>query len=246
MRLLALLSLTLVCKLSLFAQKKPFPNGDFSPPFAGNIEIIGTFCELRPNHFHGGLDIRTGGQIGRPVLAIGDGYVSRINISNAGYGKALYISHPNGYTSVYAHLNEFPPFIQWYIEKSQYLLKKYEVELYPDADLLAVSKGQLIAYSGNTGASQGPHLHFEIRETESEAPVNPLLCGIKMNDHLPPSILNLYIFRQDSLLKLHNGHYPYQTLPLYSTSYVKTGKKKRKVTSKITHHSLAFGTYALA
>lgn len=236
----------LVTWSSAFAQKKPFPKDDFSPPFAGEIEIIGTFCELRPNHFHGGLDIRTGGTIGRPVLSIGDGYISRINISNAGYGKALYITHPNGYTSVYAHLHEFPPFIEWYIEKSQYLLRKYEVELYPEADVLQVKKGQLVAYSGNTGASQGPHLHFEIRETESEAPVNPLLCGIKMNDRLPPAILNLYIYRKDSLVKLHNGHYPSENLPMYSTSTVKKGKKKKKISSPISRHTLEFGTYALA
>lgn len=245
MRLSLLILQLLACLLIQAQEAKPIVSKGFVPPFAGENQIIGTYCELRPNHFHGGLDIRTGGVIGRPVIAIGDGYIARINISNAGYGKALYINHPNGYTSVYAHLHEFPKEIQWFIEKSQYNLQNYEVELYPDADVLQVKQGQLIAYSGNSGASQGPHLHFEIRETASEAPVNPLLCGIKMPDHIAPSILNFYLYGKDSLVKLHNGHYPSISLPMYTTHTVKKGKKKKKVNVAIERHSIAYGTYAL-
>lgn len=226
------------------ADKKPYPKNDFGLPFQGNLEIIGTFCELRPNHFHGGLDIRTGGKIGRPVISVGDGYVSRINISTIGYGKAIYITHPNGYTSVYAHLSEFPASIQWFITKNQYLQQQYEIEIYPEADVLKVKRGELIALSGNSGASQGPHLHFEIRETKTEAPVNPLLFGIKMDDHLAPSVFDVFLYKKDTLEKQYNGHFPSISLATSSVQMVKKGKKKKRIVVPVGKHNIAFGTYA--
>lgn len=239
---LILFSLLMLNNFIVYCQ--PFPQNQFINPVIGPMEIIGTFCELRPNHFHGGLDIRTNGQIGRPIVAIGDGYISRINISTIGYGKALYVTHPNGYTSVYAHLNHFPEKIKWYIEKNQYLLKKFDVELYPDIELLQVKKGEIIAYSGNTGGSQGPHLHFEIRETKTEAPINPLLFGLKMTDYLAPSISNVYLYKKDTAFKTVNGYYPSKELNLYQTSYIKKGKKKIKVTKEIKQYELSFGEYS--
>jgi len=206
---------------------KDYPQKDFVLPFEGKNEIIGTFCELRPNHFHGGLDIRTNAQIGRHVLAIADGYVSRINISTTGYGKALYITHKNGYTSVYAHLNDFPEKIKWYIIQNQYLKKTFEIELFPEVDLIQVKQKEMVAYSGNTGGSQGPHLHFEIRDTKTEEPVNPLLFGLFMRDVLPPAIQSVFLYQKDSLAKLQNGHYPNITL-----------------NAKLSVFNLKYGTYA--
>ncbi len=237
-----------LCLIEISAQSqisKQYPQNDFINPIAGKMEIIGTFCELRPNHFHGGLDIRTGGEIGKPILAVADGFVSRINISSIGYGKALYITHKNGYTSVYAHLSDFPPEIKWFIEKNQYRLQKWEVELYPDADLLQIKQGQMIAYSGNTGGSQGPHLHFEIRETKTEAPVNPLLFGLKMNDFMSPTIAAVYLYSYDTLAKRSNGHFPSEGLQLYRTQMVRVKKKKKKILIPISEYKVAFGKYAL-
>ncbi len=221
-----------------------YPQNYFGPPMAGELQIIGTFCELRPNHFHGGLDIRTGGEIGKPLLAVADGYISRINISSIGYGKALYITHPNGYTSVYAHLSDFPETIKWYIEKNQYTQQKWELELKPDIDVLKVKKGELIAYSGNTGGSQGPHLHFEIRDTKTEEPINPLLFGYKMKDVLPPNISTISVYKYDTLVKRSNGHFPSINLQLYRTEIVRVKKKKRKVLIPQTTFNIAYGKYA--
>ncbi len=239
---LVVLSILMINNLFIYGQ--PYPQKDFINPVIGPMEIIGTFCELRPNHFHGGLDIRTNGQIGRPIVAIGDGYISRVNISTVGYGKAIYITHPNGYTSVYAHLNHFPDKLKWYIEKNQYQLKKFEVELYPDIELLQVKKGEVIAYSGNTGGSQGPHLHFEIRETKSEAPINPLLFGIKMTDYIAPSISKVYLYKKDTTYKTVNGHFPSKEFNLYQSTWVKKGKKKIKVTKEISEYKVDFGEYS--
>lgn len=137
--------------------------------------ITGNYGELRPNHFHAGIDFSTDGKIGLPVYAVADGYVSRIKISAGGYGKALYLEHTSGNTlSLYAHLNIYAGAIAEYIKKEQLIRQTYEVELYPENDVLKIQKGDLLGYSGNTGSSSGPHLHFEIRDRVSEVPLNPL------------------------------------------------------------------------
>ena len=177
--------------LHLPAQKK-YPQDTFRPPLEIPLVLAGTFGELRSNHFHSGMDIKTQQREGLPVFAIGDGTVTRIKVSHWGYGKALYIAHPNGYTSVYAHLKKFGPEIEEYVKKVQYEKQSYEVEIFPDYGELKVIQGSTIAYSGNTGSSAGPHLHFEIRNSVSGKPTNPLLYGYEVRDATNPTVLGLY------------------------------------------------------
>ena len=167
--------------------------GYFGPPIAGQLIIAGGFGELRPNHFHTGMDFTTKGEENIPILAAADGYVSRISIKGRGYGRALYVDHPNGYTTVYAHLNSFSPELAQFIKSQQYQEKCFEVELFPEPYQFSFRKGDTIAYSGNTGSSVGPHLHFEIRETITERPVNPLLY-YQADDAVPPTLTTMKMY----------------------------------------------------
>ncbi len=169
-----------------FAQDS-IPTSYFSNPIKIPLVLAGSFGELRSNHFHSGLDIKTQQKEGIPIYAPADGYISRIKISHYGYGKALYIKHPNGYTTVYAHLKKYGDTIQKIVKTEQYKKEKYEIELFPKSKEIPVKKGDLIAYTGNTGSSGGPHLHFEIRDTNSR-PMNPLLFGIEIPDTKKPII----------------------------------------------------------
>lgn len=166
----------------------------FSSPLEIPLFLAGSFAELRSNHFHSGLDIKTQGREGLRVLSVADGYVSRIKVSAYGYGKAIYIRHPNGYTSVYAHLKKFNDEIEKYVKDYQYKNKSFKVEIYPSADQLKVNNGEVIAISGNSGSSAAPHLHFELRETRTEAPVNPLLYGFDIKDNISPELTALYVY----------------------------------------------------
>lgn len=183
-----------------------YPSDAFRPPLDIPLILAGSFGELRSNHFHSGIDIKTQQRQGLPVYAIGDGTVTRIKISLWGYGKVIYIAHPNGYTSVYAHLQKFAPEIEEYIKKIQYQKRSYEVEVFPDYGELKVDKGNVIAYSGNSGGSSGPHLHFEIRSSISEKPTNPLLYGLEVRDATNPTFLGLYGYplSQDAQLNQSN------------------------------------------
>ncbi len=183
----------LILFTSSYGQEQ-YPKDAFRSPLEIPLILAGTFGELRSNHFHSGIDIKTQQRQGLPVVAIGDGTVTRIKISHWGYGKALYVAHPNGYTSVYAHLQKFGPEIEDYIKKIQYQKRSYEIEVFPEYGELRVFKDSLIAYTGNTGGSSGPHLHFEIRSSLSEEPTNPLLYGLEVRDATNPSVQALYAY----------------------------------------------------
>ena len=199
------LGLLLLFCLSLFSQEK-YPKDVFGPPMDIPIILAGTFGELRSNHFHSGVDIKTQQREGIPIKAIGDGTITRIKVSLWGYGKVLYIAHPNGYTSVYGHLQKFSPAIEAYIEKLQYAKKSFEVEVFPDYGELKVTKGELIAYSGNTGGSAGPHLHFEIRSSISEKPTNPLMYGLDVADATNPILEKLFLYPLTDNAHVNNNY----------------------------------------
>ena len=168
--------LLLIISCNLFAQED-YPKDYFKSPLDIQLHLSGSFGELRNNHFHTGLDFKTSQKEGLNIYASADGYVSRIKISSYGYGKAIYITHPNGYTTVYGHLQKASGKIQDYIINSHYKEKTFEMEVFLKPDELVVKQGELIALSGNTGGSGGPHLHFEIRNTLTEKTINPLLFG---------------------------------------------------------------------
>ena len=175
--------------------QKLFPANYFRPPLDIPMYLSGTFGELRSNHFHAGIDIKTQGVEGLKVYAVAEGYVSRVKVGLGGYGSALYITHPNGYISVYGHLKKFNKAITQYVRKNQYKRKSFTVDLYPDKGLLKVNKGDVIALSGNTGGSMGPHLHFELRDAANQHPINPLLFkSIKISDDKSPVIAGLAVY----------------------------------------------------
>ncbi len=188
----------------IYSQKK-YPKDYFQNPMDIPFILSGTFGELRSNHFHAGLDIKTQQREGLNVFAPAEGFVSRIKISHWGYGKALYVTHPNGYTTVYGHLKKFSPKIEAYIKKRQYEKESFQIQLYPKSTEIKVSKGEIIALSGNSGSSGGPHLHFEIRDTKAN-PINPMLFGIKIPDHKKPIFKNAVAYAKNDTSHINQSN----------------------------------------
>ena len=212
------LFLIIVCALASNAQK--YPTDYFRSPLEIPLYLSGTFGELRSNHFHSGIDIKTEGREGQRVLAVADGVVSRIKVSPYGFGNAIYVVHPNGYTSVYAHLQRFNEKIQEFVKQEQYRQKSFAIELFPPADMFPVVKGELIALSGNSGGSGGPHLHFEMRDTRTEKIINPLYFGFEVKDSRHPDLYNLevYEFNEGELVSSYTQSLLRQGTGKYSLS----------------------------
>ena len=193
-----LLFLVLLVSINTNSQTN-YPKGYFSNPL--NIELIlnGNFGESRPSHFHSGIDFKTQFKEGLNVFSSAEGYVSRISIKHGGFGKALYVNHPNGYTTVYGHLKKFNKKIEDYIKRIQYDKKTYQIEHYLKKDVLKIEKNEKIANSGNTGSSFGPHLHYEIRLTKNQKALNPQLFGFEIKDTRKPTINSVFLYNLDSL-----------------------------------------------
>ncbi len=194
---------------SLIAQAQ---NGETTPRFINPMdipmELSGNFMEPRSNHFHSGLDIRTQGREGIPVKAVADGWVSRIKISPWGYGKAVYIEHADGYTSVYAHLKDLKGPVGEACLNAQYRTKDFSIDIYPDKGTVTVTQGEIIALSGNTGGSGGPHLHFEIRRSRDQHAIDPETLGFNVRDKTPPEIRGVRIYALND--SSSTGPYPSQ------------------------------------
>ncbi len=180
---------------------------DISPP-----ALAGSFGEIRANHFHSGIDFRTNQREGYPVYAVADGYISRLRVQNSGFGQALYINHPNGFTTVYGHLQRFAPKIAVIVKNLQYEKKTFELDDFPVETLIPVRKGEVIAWSGNRGSSGGPHLHFEVRDTKTEETINPQFFGINITDNIPPIIHGLYVYRLNG--QVFNEHIVKQAIAI--------------------------------
>jgi len=176
----------------IFSQ--PIPTNYFRFPMDEPILLSGSFGELRTTHFHAGIDIKSGGVVGVKVYAIADGYVSRIRVSAAGYGNMLFVTHPNGFVSTYAHLHNFVDTIANYAEKVHYAVQQFEIDTLLLPSVFPVKKGDVIGYVGNSGSSGGPHLHFEIRDEKSEVSNNPLLFGLNVKDHKKPRLFRLSVY----------------------------------------------------
>jgi hypothetical protein len=192
-----------------------YPQGYFRSPLGIDLYMAGNFAEMRSNHFHSGLDLKTNAREGYRVYASADGWVSRVVVSPFGFGHALYVAHPNGYTTVYAHLSQFSEPVASYVKALQYRQKSFSVDAYPSKGEFSVQQGGVIALSGNSGGSGGPHLHFEIRDS-GQNPLNPLLFGLDVKDTTPPRIYQVKVYPSEggfAEIKLRGRAAPVRATP---------------------------------
>lgn len=215
--------LFLVGLASLHAQSpiiktREYPQNYFRSPLNIAHQASGTFGELRATHFHAGDDYRTQQRVGLPLFAVADGYVSRVRVQGGGGGNSVYITHPNGYTSVYLHMHEFNERLGSIVKAKQYELQRFDVDIPLGENDVPLKKGDRIGLAGNSGSSQGPHLHFEIRDTETQAPLNPQLFGLKFPDTTPPVIHGITIY--DLSDEPFNEHTPRRHLTLKDQSTI--------------------------
>ena len=195
--------------ISAFAQPS-YPQNLFVPPVDFPMLLSGTFAELRSNHFHSGIDIKTQGAEGKNIYAVADGYISRIRVSPYGFGKAIYIQHNNGYSTIYGHLRNFMPEIEKWVKSEQYRLQSFDVDLFPEKGLFKVQQGKQIAWSGNSGSSQGPHLHFEIRDSRTEEPMDPIQFGFEIKDFIRPTLNGFRIYPANNISTVNGSNLPFQ------------------------------------
>lgn len=190
------LMLTVGALFSLYLQAQPpeLPKYYFSSPVGTPMELSANFGELRNNHWHMGLDVRTNAKENQPIYAAADGYVASIGVRPGSFGRFIVINHPNGLSTLYAHLNDFYPELEKYVTGQQYKNESWAIELKFTKEQFPVSKGEFISFSGNTGGSQGPHLHFEIFDTKTEKRLNPLLLGFPIADNVRPAFIRLAMY----------------------------------------------------
>lgn len=184
------------------------PFQEWVPPLDIPLATSGTFGEIRGSHFHAGMDLKTKGREGLAVRSVSKGAIVRVRVSLSGYGKSVYVQHPNGTTTVYAHLKKLAPPFEKLLKDIQYQRQSYTVQFYPKGDEWQVNTGDLLGYSGNTGGSLGPHLHFEVRDSRTQEPLNPFDYGIETPDNQRPIVQELRIQNTQA------AHLPPRQIPL--------------------------------
>ncbi len=213
--------------LSSFAQPDTVPAGYFCSPLDIPLTTSGMFAEPRSNHFHSGIDFRVGGVIGKPVYAVAGGYVSRIKVSAYGGGKTVYISHPNGYKSVYMHLHNFSGAVAHFVTRYQTKHRTFEMDVAIPSDSLPVLQRQHIGNAGNSGGSQGPHLHFELRYDHNDETIHPLLFGFDFLDRVPPTIHNIRLYPAHERTLIQGKNQPFAWM---ENKTVKKKKNQKTIT----------------